>query len=356
MEQAAAADTGAQALTVVADTLLSLFNDSGSRIGFPVLLTGWLIAMAAWLVVRRRERSLDDGTARTVSDLRAFLRHAFPASAYWSRSAAVDGQLALFNKLLLPARWLVFGITSSFAATQLARALVATFDRRPELLEGTWGTVMLGGLLLLAFDFSTYVTHRLSHEMPALWAFHRVHHSAEALNPLTLLRKHPVYDALSVAIDCAIVAPIQALIIWQFGAQVSMHALGVAATGFAMFAYAASSLRHTHLWLSFGPLAESVLVSPALHQIHHSRAERHHDRNYGEVFSIWDLAFGTLYRPQGREDLEFGLTHEAEQPHRSLVSALLEPFGYAARHLTGRKPVRAPEPEPGPMPAEGLAP
>jgi len=38
------------------------------------------------------------------------------------------------------------------------------------------------------------------------------------------------------------------------------------------FAYAASTLRHTHIWLSFGPVLDRVLVSPALHQVHRSRA------------------------------------------------------------------------------------
>ena len=30
------------------------------------------------------------------------------------------------------------------------------------------------------------------HKIPALWEFHKVHHSAEVMTPLTELRQHPV--------------------------------------------------------------------------------------------------------------------------------------------------------------------
>jgi sterol desaturase/sphingolipid hydroxylase (fatty acid hydroxylase superfamily) len=73
-----------------------------------------------------------------------------------------------------------------------------------------------------------------------------------------------------------------------------------------------SHLRHSHVALSFPRWLSHVLVSPHMHQVHHSVEERHHDRNFATVFALWDWAFGTLYIPRRDERFRFGL--EAEHP------------------------------------------
>jgi sterol desaturase/sphingolipid hydroxylase (fatty acid hydroxylase superfamily) len=261
---------------------------------------------------------------------RAYLRHAFPRRVYWSGSFAVDVQIFLFERLLAPLRWIALVVSVSAVAAGLAQGLEQLLGPvRDTPVPGLSGTAALAIALLLAMDFGTYVTHRLSHQLPVLWAFHRVHHSAEHLNPLTLNRKHPVYMLLSMLVDCVTVAPLQALVLYGFGAGTNVAVLGLTNLGFVAFAYCAASLRHTHIWLSYGPVLDRIVVSPALHQIHHSRAPRHFDRNYGEVLAVWDWLFGTLYQPQEREELEFGLGDEDEQPHPTLAAAMLEPFAYA---------------------------
>ena len=100
---------------------------------------------------------------------------------------------------------------------------------------------------------------------------------------------------------------------------------------FGLFGFVGASLRHSHIWFSFGRL-NLLLVSPAMHQVHHSKAEEHWDRNYGEVFSIWDWMFGSLYLPQQREDLNFGLSGEHD-PHPTVYRAMTEPFVFALRTL-----------------------
>lgn len=295
------------------------FVSPTSRVGIWVVLIGWGIGILAWLHY----------FPRTGTPLRDYLRHAFPRSVYLSRSCALDVQLALLNLWVGPARWLVRGLSATVAASFFARLLDQTWGKVPEGAESAAPMVFLGIMLFLVFDFGTYVAHRLSHRVPVLWAFHRLHHSAESLNPLTLMRKHPVYDAFSVMIDCLTVAPLQALIIHFWGQGTNTSVLAASNMGFAMFAYGASSLRHTHIWLSWGPWLDRLAVSPALHQIHHSKAERHLDTNYGEVLSIWDWMFGSLYLPHEREELDFGLADTAQQPHRNLIEALVEPFAYA---------------------------
>lgn len=75
---------------------------------------------------------------------------------------------------------------------------------------------------------------------------------------------------------------------------------------------------------------EHILISPAQHQLHHSSDPRHHDKNYGEVFAIWDLMFGTLFVPDGPEKLTFGIADgdgvRIEQPPVGLKSAIIGPF------------------------------
>lgn len=305
-----------------------------SRNGLLALLAGWIVGAFAYRFY----------VARTGFSLRDYLRFAFPRRVYASRSFAVDVQIFLFERALAPMRWIALALSVAVVATSLAEGLEALFGPVTPASPGAATTALLGLALFLAADFGTYVTHRLSHQLPLLWAFHRVHHSAEALNPLTLNRKHPVYSLLGVLIDCLTVAPIQALVLYGFGTPATAATLAAANMGFLAFAYCAASLRHSHIWLSYGPLLDKIFVSPALHQIHHSKAPRHFDKNYGEVLALWDWLLRTHYQPREREELAFGLGDEDVQPHPNLAAAMFEPFGYAWRALRGRRAV-APESE-----------
>ena len=80
-----------------------------------------------------------------------------------------------------------------------------------------------------------------------------------------------------------------------------------------IFAYnLIGNLRHSHVWLSYGPWLSRLLLSPAMHQIHHSTEERHFGRNIGYALSIWDALFGTVYIPKGHEHFAMGLGDGSE--------------------------------------------
>ena len=66
------------------------------------------------------------------------------------------------------------------------------------------------------------------------------------------------------------------------------------------------ALRHSHVPLSFG-LLEGVIVSPRMHQIHHSSLEAHWDKNFGTNLSVFDWMFGTGYRPSAGEVMATGI-------------------------------------------------
>lgn len=308
-----------------------------SRIGVAAILVGWVIGAFAYRHYFGRQ----------TFSLRGYLRYAFPKRVYASQTFLTDVKLVLFTYIAAPSRLIARALSTAMVASVISVVLAGAFGPVAQSAPTGITLSLLGLALFLAFDFGTYVTHRLSHQLPVFWAFHRLHHSAEELNPLTLLRKHPVYTALGMLVDCVTVAPLQGVLLYLFGAEGSGLALTAANAGFLAFAYAASSLRHTHIWLSYGPVLDRIFVSPALHQIHHSKAERHWDRNFGEVLAIWDTMLGTLYLPQGREELEFGIAGEPVQPHPTLRAALLEPFGYAWRALrrpAGRTPAQEMDP------------
>ena len=98
-------------------------------------------------------------------------------------------------------------------------------------------------------------------------------------------------------------------------------------------------LRHSHIPLGYGRLLEHIVISPRLHQIHHSVERRHYDRNFGEIFALWDWMFGTLHIPEKGEKVRFGLTDEngeIHQPYPNLREAMLKPFAESAKVLRSR--------------------
>ena len=86
------------------------------------------------------------------------------------------------------------------------------------------------------------------------------------------------------------------------------------------------ALRHSHFWISYGPVLSHVFISPAQHQIHHSADKKHWDKNFGGTFALWDWLFGTLYIPRKKEDLTFGIGRESEWEFPSVWSLYAKPF------------------------------
>ena len=70
----------------------------------------------------------------------------------------------------------------------------------------------------MLLDFSTgYVAHRLLHMWPAMWRFHRIHHSDEFVDVTTTYRTHPVESVwrflFAIAPVWAVGIPAEAVVI-----------------------------------------------------------------------------------------------------------------------------------------------
>jgi len=188
-------------------------------------------------------------------------------------------------------------------------------------------TIMYTMVLFLSADFSRYFVHRLCHEIPILWQFHQVHHSAEVMTPLTLYRSHPVENLISTLRGIVVTGFVTGVFFYHFGTKaVQAEILGVNALGL-LYNMLGANLRHSHVWISYGPVIERFLLSPAQHQLHHSDAPHHHGANYGSCLAIWDKIGGSLQIAFGQKNLAFGLPDESlNHDPRGLKSALLGPF------------------------------
>ncbi len=260
-----------------------------------------------------------------------FLHWLLPRKVFLHRSNLVDFKLFLANHAMAISG--VFGPV--VFAPALAIAVVGFLNglgpgesatSAPTWVDRAIATVAI----VVAADFCKYWSHRLHHEMRFLWPFHAVHHSAEVLTPLTLARAHPMETVVRNLIVSVVVGLVQGVLLFVLVGEIDIVTVGGANVLYVLFNFLGANLRHSHIWLSYGRTMEHIFISPAQHQIHHSVAVEHHNKNYGSIFAVWDWAFGTLYIPQSREDLSFGVSDAAggrlDQPHPTLRAALLAPF------------------------------
>ena len=84
------------------------------------------------------------------------------------------------------------------------------------------------------------------------------------------------------------------------------------------------NLRHSHIWVAYPQWISHILISPAMHQIHHSAERRHFDKNLGYHLAIWDRLAGTLYIPEGRETFALGIGPEGKRI-RGVTASLIQP-------------------------------
>ncbi|MEM9306581.1 MAG: sterol desaturase family protein [Pseudomonadota bacterium] len=227
----------------------------------------------------------------------------------------------------------MFGVFGAvFFPTAVAYGLLNHLnDGQTAAVPLTWSSGLLVTFIVVATsDFCKYWAHRLHHEWKVLWPFHAVHHSAEVLTPLTVQRIHAVEPVIRNMLMTIVVGLVQALMLYLFVGKISVTTIGGANAIYFVFNALGANFRHSHIWISYGRVLEHVFISPAQHQIHHSVHKRHHDKNYGSIFAIWDWMFGTLYVPQEREKLVFGVSdgtsQPMEQPCPTLVTALINPF------------------------------
>jgi sterol desaturase/sphingolipid hydroxylase (fatty acid hydroxylase superfamily) len=299
-----------------------------SEFYWPFLVSSVLIAAIVWRWTIFARANLQGRSWRQ------FFSEYFSAKIWWHRSARADYALYFANALVLP---LIFG-TLLANERQVAQWLGASFGGAAAGSGDPGFALKLAFTLafFVAYDFGRFVAHSLLHDVPLLWEFHKVHHSAQVLTPLTGARAHPI-DLLVMAWVPALTT---GLVVWAFnhfaGGSISFFKfLGVHAIIWVFNLI--GNLRHSPVWLSYGPVVGRWLISPAHHQLHHSYEPRHLGCNRGFELAIWDRLYGTLYVPPVHaEAFRMGLGDETDGKFHTLARMYLWPFAGASRRLLRR--------------------
>jgi sterol desaturase/sphingolipid hydroxylase (fatty acid hydroxylase superfamily) len=309
---------------VLKPALTPLFPQQRIFVGY--LLVAFVIA--AVIVIRQsRNRSWRAAVARL-----------FDRAVWFNPSALVDYGFFLVNRVSFGILFgpLVIGAVAVASMTE-AGLKSAYGELGPGFAVDPLAVGSFTLATLIAMDGAIFLAHFLQHRIPILWEFHKVHHSATVLTPITLYRMHPVDDLLSGTIVGIATGAVAGVAHYMFaGPLVTVTIVGLN-VGLFLFYLAGYNLRHSHVWLAYPRWLSHVLISPAQHQIHHSRRPCHHDRNLGLVFAFWDYFAGTLYVPRRRERLAFGLGGGEDADYGTVLALYWVPFKKAARLLRPRR-------------------
>jgi sterol desaturase/sphingolipid hydroxylase (fatty acid hydroxylase superfamily) len=238
----------------VTEQFLSIFNLNG-RLGVLFLCVSYSVAYGLFRF--RKYRGL--------TDARSFWKFIGGRQVYLHRSALLDYRYYFVRAILKVA--LVLPIVHLVDPYILRSGDYLDFfsnlwGARPRLEENLSLALLYGLGVFLIKDFVHYWAHRAFHSR-WLWAFHKVHHSAPVLVPATASRVHFVEKIVEKLSTTACLGLYVGGFWYACGGEISRYTLfGVTYLVF-IFNGLAANLRHTHIWLSFGPVLEHLLNSPA---------------------------------------------------------------------------------------------
>ena len=218
------------------------------------------------------------------------------------------------------ARNLMLGLPNTAASVLLAAPLIAWVSLWAE--SSGFGLLRLAQLpsiiatimAILLFDGWMYLWHRSNHEINFLWRFHRVHHSDPEMDATTATRFHTGEILISSALRLAVI-PLLGITVGQLLAY-EMLLLPVILFHHSNVQFPEKMDR----WLRL------LIVTPAIHRVHHSRLRDETDSNYSSVFSFWDRIAKTLRLRWDGQPVNFGLNEFGATRWERLPSLLIMPF------------------------------
>jgi len=265
-----------------------------------------------------------------------FLAYFFNPAIWLHDSAKHDYVIFLINKVLKLSGLTISLVLMAPIAIALSGYIDQFFGESRLLDTPLWlVSIIFTVILFVLDDFTRFLAHYLLHKIPFLWEFHKVHHSAKVLTPMTIYRSHPVESLLFATRMAGTQGMAVGISYYLFGATLEMQAILGANAFVFVFNLMGSNLRHSHVWLSWGDSIEKLFISPAQHQIHHSNLPRHFDTNFGSALAIWDRMFrcylpaSSVTKPQ---DLAFGISR-ANTEHSSLLEIYFMPFALSCKVL-----------------------
>ncbi len=183
-----------------------------------------------------------------------------------------------------------------------------------------WVAAMPAGIRFLAAtgvgEIGFYWGHRWSHEIPLLWRFHSLHHSAEEIDWLVSSRAHPI-DMVFTRL-CGLVPMYLLGLAQPMGNSVDLVPVLVTLAGTVWGFFIHANVNWRFGWL------ERIVSSPHFHHWHHTNdGPECINKNYAPMLPWVDQMFGTLYLPKRAWPLKYGTDTQLAP---SVAGQLLEPL------------------------------
>lgn len=176
---------------------------------------------------------------------------------------------------------------------------------------------ILGAVLLM--DFWMYLWHIMNHKIPFFWRFHRVHHADPNMDVTTASRFHTGEIIFSSALRIGVIL-ITGLYLWELLLYETVM-------------FAVVQFHHADIALpeKLDKALRAVIVTPAMHKVHHSRWQPETDSNYSSLFSFWDRIGKTFRLHNPLKSLRIGLDEFDTEEDRKVKGLFSMPFREGSR-------------------------
>lgn len=224
------------------------------------------------------------------------------------RHAGRNLAIAISNTVVLS---LLFGTATVGVAVWAANQNVGLLH----LLTVPWPWRLLVAILLL--DAWLYVWHRMNHRIPLLWRFHRMHHADREMDVTTATRFHLGEHLMAATLRLGLIP--------LFG----VTALEILV--YETLVVAVTMFHHSNISLGrYDRPLRWLVVTPRMHQIHHSRLRRETDSNYAVLFTLWDRLARTYRMLADGEVVALGLEEFDDDRWQSVIGMLKTPLANTA--------------------------
>ncbi len=170
----------------------------------------------------------------------------------------------------------------------------------------------LGAILLL--DFWMYAWHRINHEIPFFWRFHRVHHSDPEMDVTTASRFHLGEIFFSSLFRIPLIA-LFGVYLWEL-------------VLYETIMFTVVQFHHANIGLpkNIDRILRALIVTPNMHRVHHSRWQPETDSNYSSLFSFWDRLAKTFRLNPKPENIEIGLDEFDREEDQTIKGMMKTPL------------------------------
>lgn len=229
----------------VSNNIVRTFTHNSSFLSLWPMLVAALIALC---VISRRLHLRSEGRGQKARPNLKTLRRAFlPKWLITHPSSKMDACIFLINHTLI-----FFGLFSAFLTpyvfAETFAALVNSTGLADTKQTAGWGEQLaFMVMIVLAWDFAATYGHYLKHRVPMFWEFHKVHHSADIMTPLTAMRRHPMESVLSVFVSGSVIG--LSIAVWHLvvGHGVNIVTIFGAWSGVYIWRLLGYNLRHSHI-------------------------------------------------------------------------------------------------------------